>query len=140
MEKKLEPIYYEEPEPDSMHVLNYLQIFGAQLKTYRDTFPIKGSRSVTQFAANRISPYFKTSVTRGTVSRSEKGDHTVSMGVYSAFIFEVGIWPDIIHAAATTKEHDERYLKLVTEELKKKQVNKIKERMDCLQKQYFNMV
>ena len=99
-----------------------------------------GVRTQEQFAARRLTPYFNSVVSRKRMVRAEKVDLTIGFGVIAAYFNEMDVWPDIIEVCSTSKKNDAQYMKLVTEELAKKEKERIRERMESLHRNYFNTV
>ena len=133
-------IFNEEPEVGDKHVLNYARLLGVCFRDFRSNYPVKGVRTQEQFAARRLTPYFNSVVSRKRMVRAEKVDLTIGFGVIAAYFNEMDVWPDIIEVCSTSKKNDAQYMKLVTEELAKKETERIRERMESLHRNYFNTV
>lgn len=140
MEDKSGARFDDTPNPTEPHVVNYLQLLGLFLKKFRTGHPIKGLRGSEKFAEHCISPYFNRSVIRRTIIRAENGDHKVSMGVISAFLHEMNVWPDLLKAISANKSEDIRYITLVTKQLRIKDKQRQIERMDALRNKHFTRI
>ena len=139
LEKDL-PITLEVPEATEPHVLNYLNMLGEALRKYRKTHTVKRYRSAQSFADEKLSPYFSRGVERRSIAKAEAGDHKVSMGIYAAFLQEMDVWPEILRSITSTKTDDYRYVAIVMKELERKSQEKQKERINNLNKKFFNEI
>jgi len=133
-------IFAEEPNVSDKHVLNYVRLLGVCFRDFRSDHPVRGVRTQEQFAVRRLTPYFDSVVSRRRVIRAEKVDVTIGFGIIAAYFNEMDVWPDIIDVCSTSKKNDAQYMKLVTEELAKKERERVRERMESLHKNYFNSV
>lgn len=133
-------IFSEEPEVGDKHVLNYARLLGVCFRDFRSNHPIRGLRTQEQFAVRRLTPYFDSVVSRKRVIRAEKVDVTIGFGIVAAYFNEMEVWPDIIKACSSSKANDAQFMKLVTEELKIKEKERIRVRMESLHNNFFNNV
>ena len=140
MDQQPTATFDETPNPTEPHVINYLQLLGSILKNFRKGHPIKGIRSSEQFTSLRIGPYFAKPVNRKTIHNVESGDHKVSMGVVSAFLQEMNVWPEVLKAISSNKSEDIRYITLVLNQLREKDKQRQTERMDALRNKHFTRI
>ncbi|MFA0809499.1 hypothetical protein [Microbulbifer epialgicus] len=108
-------LFQEAPLPHERHPKNFLSYFGEILARYRRGLP-KELRSTTNFGKH-LEKYFGQPVDRNRISRAEKGDTSVTFGVYAAYLHEMGALPDILKALEGGGSASVRYLLLVEEEL-----------------------
>lgn len=108
-------IFHEIPLPHERHPNNFLSYFGEVLARYRRSLP-KELRSTTAFGRH-LAKYFGQPVDRNRISRAEKGDPSVTWGVYAAYLNEMGALADILWALEGGRSGSLRYLLLVEEEL-----------------------
>jgi hypothetical protein len=109
-------IFNEIPLPHERHPKNYLSFLGEILARYRRSLP-REVRSASNFGKDILGPYFGQAVDRNRISRAEKGDTSVTFGVYAAYLSEMGALPDILWALEGGRSGNLRYLMLVEEEL-----------------------
>lgn len=109
-------IFNEIPLPHERHPNNFLSYFGEVLARYRRSLP-REMRSASNFGKHILGPYFGQPVDRNRISRAEKGDTSVTFGVYAAYLHEMGALPDILWALEGGRSGSLRYLLLVEEEL-----------------------
>jgi len=109
-------IFSEIPLPHERHPNNFLSYLGQILARYRRSLP-RELRSHTNFGKYVLGPYFTQPVDRNRISRAEKGDTSVTFGVYAAWFNEMGALPDILCALEGGRSGSLRYLLLVEEEL-----------------------
>jgi hypothetical protein len=133
-------IFSQAPEIGDKHVLNYTRLLGISLRNFRCNHPTRGLRTQEQFAIRRLTPYFNSVVSRKRVIRAEKIDLTIGFGIIAGYFNEMQVWPDIIDACTVSKVNDAEYMKLVTNELVKKEAEKTRKRLESLHKHYFNHV
>jgi hypothetical protein len=133
-------IFSEEPELGDKHVLNYARLLGVCFRDFRANHPVRGLRTQEQFAIRRLTPYFDSVVSRKRVIRAEKVDVTISFGIVAAYFNEMDVWADIINVCTESKANDGQYMKLVTEELVKKEKERTRHRMESLHNNFFNKV
>jgi hypothetical protein len=136
----VDAIFSEEPELGDKHVLNYARLLGVCLRDFRSNHPIRGLRTQEQFATRRLTPYFDSVVSRKRVIRAEKVDVTIGFGIIAAYFHEMDVWPEIIDICSQNKENDYIFMKLVTEEILKKEKETNRKRMESLHNNYFNNV
>jgi hypothetical protein len=108
-------IFNEIPLPHERHPINFLSYFGEVLARYRRSLP-KELRSTTAFGRH-LGRYFGQPVDRNRISRAEKGDTSVTWGVYAAYLNEMGALADVLWALEGGRAGSLRYLLLVEEEL-----------------------
>lgn len=133
-------IFSEEPELGDKHVLNYARLLGICFREFRAHHPVKGLRTQEQFAIKRLNPYFDSVVSRKRVNRAEKVDVTIGFGIIAAYFNEMDVWPDIIDVCSSSKSNDAQFMKLVTEELVKKEKQRALKRMESLHNNFFNNI
>lgn len=109
-------IFSEDPLPTERHPKNYLSYFGEVLARYRRSLP-REERSTSNFGKKVISKYFGQPVDRNRLARAERGDPSVTFGVYAAYLSEMGALPDIIRALDKGHSGSLRHLFLVEQEL-----------------------
>ena len=124
MSKEYGKGFGDSPEPTEKHVINYLQLLGKSISSFRKKQPLRACRDMTGFVNHKISPYFGKTISRQTLSRAEKGDHTISLGYIAAVIHEMDLWPEVIDTLNEQKNIDAQYVALVIQELKQKEVLK----------------
>lgn len=108
-------IFNEIPLPNERHPINLLSYFGEVLARYRRSLP-KELRSTTNFG-KYLSKYFGQPVDRNRISRAEKGDVSVTFGVFAAYLNEMEAIPDILWALEGGRSGSLRYLLLIEEDL-----------------------
>lgn len=108
-------IFNEIPLPHERHPMNFLSYFGEVLARYRRSLP-RELRSTTNFGKH-LGRYFGQPVDRNRISRAEKGDVSVTFGVFAAYLNEMGALPDVLWALEGGRSGSLRYLLLVEEEL-----------------------
>ncbi|WP_200911685.1 hypothetical protein [Teredinibacter purpureus] len=109
-------IFGEDPLPHERHPKNFLSYFGEVLARYRRSLP-RDQRSTSNFGKTVLSQYFGQPVDRNRISRAERGDISVTFGVFAAYLNEMGALPDIIRVLDRGHSGSLRYLFLVEEEL-----------------------
>ena len=112
----LQNIFNEDPLPTEKHPKNYLSYFGEVLARYRRSLP-REERSTSNFGKKVISKYFGQPVARNRLARAERGDPSVTFGVFAAYLNEMGVLPDIIRAIDKGHAGSLRHLFLVEQEL-----------------------
>lgn len=136
----VDAIFSEEPKLGDKHVLNYTRMLGVCFRDFRSNHPVRGLRTQEQFAVSRLTPYFDSVVSRKRVTRAEKIDMTIGFGIIAAYLYEMDAWPYIIEVCSSSKSNDAQYMKLVTEELVKKEKENAQQRMESLHNNFFNYV
>jgi len=109
-------IFDEIPPHDQRHPVNYVQYLGNIMCRYRRE-QSSDNRSATKFGQNVLSDYFGNPVDRNRIARAERGDVTVSFGVFAAYFSEMDVWPEIIKAIDTSHASSLHYLLLVEREI-----------------------
>ena len=111
----LQSIFSETPLPHERHPNNFLTYFGEILARYRRSLP-RDQRSASSFGKH-LAKYFGQPVDRNRISRAEKGDVSVTFGVFAAYLCEMGAMPDVIWALEGGRSGSLRYMLLVEDEL-----------------------
>jgi len=110
------PGYFNEiPKHYEKHPANYLRYFADILKHHRRKLQ-PGEQGARAFA-NKLSEYTGTKVNRSRLIRLEKGDPTVSWGVVAAYLFELGLYKQVLKSIVHGNRRDIRYLTLLNDEL-----------------------
>lgn len=115
--ESINAIFYEKPDALEQHPVNYLEYLGSILRRYRRGLEDRDQRSASGFG-EKLGEYLGKPIGRRTISRTEKGDHTVSWGVLAAYLCEMNAWPDVIEALEDSNTNNLRYLILIEKEIK----------------------
>ncbi len=109
-------LFNDAPMPHERHPVNYLSYLGEVLARYRRSLP-REHRSAKNFGKDVLAKYFGQAVDRNRIARAEKGDPTVAFGVYAAYLYEMGVLPDLLKTLEHGRSGNLRYLLLVEREL-----------------------
>ncbi|MEJ6534097.1 MULTISPECIES: hypothetical protein [Pseudoalteromonas] len=134
-----EGYFNETPEPTDKHVRNYLELLGAIIKSNRLSESDKHV-GMEYYIDAKLSPYFGKSISRKTLAKAESGSASVAIGIHAAIIDDMGVWPEILKIMSAGRVLDARYITLVLERLKEKEVENKKARLAKLHKEFFNEI
>ncbi|MDI4652637.1 MULTISPECIES: hypothetical protein [Pseudoalteromonas] len=131
--------FFESPEPTDKHVKNYLELLGAIIKNNRLSESDKHI-GMEYYIDKKLTPYFGKSISRKTLAKAESGSASVAIGIHAAIIDDMGLWPELLKTLSSGRYIDARYITLVIESLKEKEVEDKKERLAKLHKAFFNEI
>lgn len=134
-----EGYFFETPEPTDKHVKNYLELLGAIIKSNRLSESEKHV-SMEAYIDEKLAPYFGKPISRKTLAKAEAGSASVAIGIHAAIIDDIGLWPEILKILSSGRVIDARYITLVLDRLKEKEIENRKARLEKLHKDYFNEI
>jgi hypothetical protein len=96
MENKPKGLFNETPASHTEdHPANYISYISQRMRRFRLTMNAE-NRSEKRFGQNVLSKYFGKPIARASIQRAEDARIGTHWGVIAAYLYEMGVFPDIV--------------------------------------------